>query len=429
MSSRNEAASRPFALSAVAAGVMLAFGTVAPQAAVAQDEEATELGTLQITGSRIKRSDVEGALPITVIERADLELSGYSTAADYLRSLPFNSFGSIRPQSGSSAQGDATINLRGLGADRTLVLINGRRMPKSPTTGSTQNLNNIPMGAIERIEILSDGASAVYGSDAIGGVINVILRKDFKGVEIMYGAATPSIPKNGGDREEGYVTFGAGDSRTSILAGVSWNTRDIVFARDYPWYSPGASIYSNNYSTTGAITDWTVLPGACESDTGRSPGTFYELPSGSSLTGTRCGYNFALVSADEASYNTESAYARAQHELNSNWDIYTDFWYSKTDSFGRYAPVPDSNFFYGSPLDGDSPNNPTNPTSSMYDTNSGLADNTPVYIWHRFDSLGNRDNEVENTLTDLTVGTQGRVGMFDLDFGVRTTRNLSLIHI
>lgn len=147
----------------------------------AQDEEAADdegktMERIEVTGSRIKRADVEGSLPITVIDRQDIDASGDTNVADFLRNTTFNSFGSFRPQSGSSAQSFAEVSLRGLGGSRTLVLIDGRRAPVSPTTGSGQDLNSIPLAAVERIEILSDGASAIYGSDAIGGVVNIITR-------------------------------------------------------------------------------------------------------------------------------------------------------------------------------------------------------------------------------------------------------------
>lgn len=249
------------------------FGSVA-LAQNSSDEEADveDQQKITVTGSRIKRSDVEGALPITVITREELELSGESNAADFIRNTTFNSAGSYRPQSGSSNAGVASVSLRGLGTARTLVLIDGRRMAKSGITGRSADLTQIPMGAIERIEVLSDGASAVYGSDAIGGVINVITRSDYEGAEIMLGGAEVSIPSEGGEREEGSVIFGTSSDRASIVAGVSWNNREIIYARALPWTNPGTSPYSNNYSTQADVdgdgvlddlTNWTAFPGAC----------------------------------------------------------------------------------------------------------------------------------------------------------------------
>jgi len=381
--------------------------------AYAQEEESTEkLDKVTVTGSRIKRSDVEGALPVTVITREQIELTGESNAGDLIRNLTFNSSGSFRPQSGSSAQGVAQVSLRGLGASRTLVLVDGRRMARSPVTGSSQDVNTIPIGAIERIEVLSDGASAVYGSDAIGGVINIITRTDFEGFQIMLGGAEVSIPANGGEREEGSVLFGASSDTSSIIAGVSWNDREIIFARDFPWNSPGGSVYGNSFTTIVDGNDqfnWRTVGGCDFPDTG-----FYTL-------GARCAYDFTLVSADEASVKNKSFYAKAKHQVNDNWEIWANASFSETSSFGRYAPVPDSSYF-STPLTANSPNNPTNPNGNVYDPSLGL-DPQSVNWWHRFDALGNRDGEVTNTMTDLLLGTTGQINDVEVEFGVRHTDN------
>src|SRR5687768_12262661 len=228
----------------IAAGAVSLIGLTAAAPAYAQeDDEAETLERIEVTGSRIKRADVEGALPVTVIDREELELSGDNSVADFLRNTTFNSFGSFRPQSGSSAQSVATVSLRGLGSGRTLVLIDGRRLPNAPSIGQGQDLNSLPLAAVERIEILSDGASAIYGSDAIGGVINVITRKDFNGVELTVGMGDPKQP--GGETEEGSAIFGIAGDRGNMIAGVSYNNRGIIFQGDRPFSSGGASSYSN----------------------------------------------------------------------------------------------------------------------------------------------------------------------------------------
>ncbi|WP_223786541.1 TonB-dependent receptor plug domain-containing protein [Marinicella meishanensis] len=400
-----------------------ALGTVA-LAQDSDDDSVEEQGKITVTGSRIKRSDVEGALPITVITREQIELSGESNAADFIRNLTFNSAGSFRPQSGSSAQGDSTVSLRALGAGRTLVLIDNRRLPVSPSTGSSQNLSTLPMGAIERIEVLTDGASAIYGSDAIGGVINVITRDDYQGAEIMLGAAEVSIPANGGEREEGSIVFGASSDRSSLLAGVSWNDREIIFQRDVPWRIPGASVFGNSFTTiTNGIdnNDWTSFITGCD-----FPGTgFFTTPNVNSPNGTRCAYDFTLVSADEASSENKSFYAKATHEVNDTWEIWANTTFSQAESFGRYAPVPDSSFF-STPLTPNSPNNPTNPNSPLYDPSLGL-DPQAVNWWHRFDALGNRDDTVTNQVLDFLVGTTGQIGNAEVELGLRHTDNRTSI--
>ena len=404
---------------ALFAGVAASIA-VAPTAFAAEEEDDEDENTVTVTGSRIKRSDIEGSLPVTVIDREMIELSGESNASDFLRNMTFNSTGSFRPQSGSSAQGTASISLRGIGSSRTLVLVDGRRLPKSPSTGSNQDLNSIPMGAIERIEVLSDGASAIYGSDAMGGVVNIITRKDFEGVQMTIGQSSVSIPNNGGDRENGSITFGASGETSNLIGGVSWNKRDIIFARDFYWNSPGASTFGNSYSTADVVNNFTTIPGGCD-----FPGTgFYEVPRANALnaTGTRCAYDFTMVSADEASTGNKSLWLKGTHEINENWSVFANASVNKSNSFGRYAPVPDSNYYAGRTLTPDSPNNPTNPSGNVYDGTS--TEGVPVFYWHRFDALGNRDSFVDNELSEITTGMTGNVADgVELDFGVRKTKN------
>ena len=412
----------------------IAFGAVSglslSTAAVAQETEEAEaqvVEKIQVTGSRIKRADMEGALPVTVIDRAAIEFSGQTSVADLLRNTSFNSTGSFRPQSGSSAQGVSQINLRGLGASRSLVLVDGRRLARSPSTGATQDLNGIPAAAVERIEILTDGASAVYGSDAIGGVVNIITRKDFNGVELKIGAAQVDV--EGGDREEGSIIFGTSSDEGSMLGGVSWNSRDIIFARDFDWYTPGGSFYSQNfYDTNNADAYWTSLgPGACDQ------GEFYSIPYSLSVPNSdgvaqRCGFNFASVSADEASTGNVGFFLNSRYEINDDWSIFSNMNISKSSSFGRYAPSLAQ--AYVGPT---SPNNPTNPDSPYYDaawnqsTYDATADATTgsdgVYVLHRFAGLGTRDNDVDNYLSDLLVAVEGDIDGVLVEFGVRRNKS------
>jgi len=432
----------------------LMFGATATAmsgVAIAQDNDADEekaerVERIQVTGSRIQRADLEGALPVTVIDREAIELSGETSAADLIRNTTFNSAGSFRPQSGSSAQGVSQVDMRGLGAGRTLVLVDGRRLTMSPSTGSSQDLNSIPMGAIERIEILTDGASAIYGSDAIGGVINVITRRDFNGVELSVGKAEVSIPSEGGDRENGSLVFGSASDTTSVIGGVSWNKREIIFENAFPWVAPGGSAYGNNWEafnptqrvdkdgnpvfdeeTGDAVpVGWQMfgVPGGCRDD------NFYE-------NGDLCVYNFNATNANEASSENESLFTKVRHDINDNWTLYANASVAKTSSFGRYAPAPDTNLYYdnvqpmGQTINHDSYNNPTNPNAWMYDkvNNPNAVDYTwahgqqDVGFYHRFAAMGNRDGSVNNENLDFLVGAEGRVGNFDIDFGARRVRN------
>ncbi|MDX1459719.1 MAG: TonB-dependent receptor [Xanthomonadales bacterium] len=396
-----------------------------------ESDEAYELRRISVTGSRLRRTDWEGSLPVTTITREMIENSGETSTADLLRNLSFNVAGSFRPQSGSSAQGVSELNLRAIGANRTLVLVDGKRLPKSPYTGNTQDLNIIPLAAIERIEILSDGASAIYGSDAIGGVVNIITRSDYSGYDIKVGYGQPETPlEDGGTRKEAALTYGYTSDRTNLTAGLHFNETEIIYSRENPWNTPGASVFGNSF--TSVFPDgfqpfnWTSYgdPGSCD-----FPGTgFYTFPNSQSFNGTRCAYDFTLVAADEASSQTTAIFANINHELNGRWGVYGNVLYSESESFGRYAPTPDSSHpavGLGLPVPPDSLNNPTNPSSPLHDPAFGPP--APVHWWHRFDAMGNRDNTYVSEWTQLALGMQGQVGRFNLDFGVRSSNSRSRV--
>lgn len=206
---------RRFSPIAAACAALLAVGAVRPASAQEAPTTATppsKAERIEITGSRIKRTEDESALPVQVITREEIIKSGVTTAAEAMRNLSANSGGlsdggSISPGA-YDQKGFNSANLRGIGTSSTLVLLNGRRMANfaSPGDDAGVDLNNIPAAAIDRIEVLLDGASAVYGTDAISGVINFITRKDYTGAEVNVYV---------GDSQEG----GAGKRAASVTAG------------------------------------------------------------------------------------------------------------------------------------------------------------------------------------------------------------------
>lgn len=408
----------------------LAFGSVAALAmapAFAQDEDengdTAQMETVEVTGSRIKRTDAEGSVPVTVIDRQQLELSGDVSVADYLRNTTFNSFGSFRPQSGSSAQSFAELSLRGLGGARTLILIDGRRAPIAPQAGQGQDLNSIPIAAVERIEILSDGASAIYGSDAIGGVVNIITRSDFNGVELSFGMGSPK--REGGETEEGSVIFGASGDRGNIMAGASYSNRGIIFQRDRAWSAGGLSTFSNNFMVANSApgTRFGFTPGgflANPTNGSRVPGptgcTDPGFQSGGTGAATRCFYDFTFVAADEAEIRNSSLFTRANYEINEDWSTYLNANVSRVKSFGRYAPVPSSPWLAGAQpfIPVGSPNHP-----AVRFPNQGYDPTRPVFLRHRFAALGNRDTTTDANVYYFDLGFDGRIGNFDVNVGGR----------
>jgi outer membrane receptor protein involved in Fe transport len=211
---------------------------------------AIDLETVVVTGSRIP--DAQPASPVTIIDRTYIQNSGYSSTGDVIRSLPQNFSGGINPGV-VSAPGDlnelnftgaSSVDLRGLGADSTLTLVDGHRLANDGA-GVATDVSMIPITAIERIEIVTDGASALYGSDAVAGVANFILRKDFDGVETSarYGGAT-----QGGDEDQTY----------DVTAGKNWGSGNAIVSYEYD-RSNGLLASQRPYSA-GAEAPFNLLP-------------------------------------------------------------------------------------------------------------------------------------------------------------------------
>jgi outer membrane receptor protein involved in Fe transport len=209
--------------SAVGASAMLGSGVAGAQQAAPQSKELEEV---YVTGSRIaRRSDFENSSPVVSLDKDLLDKAGYGNLQQLLAKQPFAGNGTFSTRGNnqdSTANGAASISLRGLGADATLVLVNGRRVAISAfaesITTNFVDINTIPVAAIERLEVLKDGASAVYGSDAVAGVVNIILRDDFDGVEISgsYGGAS-----------------GYDETRLSAIAGFGDDNSNVTIIADY----------------------------------------------------------------------------------------------------------------------------------------------------------------------------------------------------
>lgn len=426
-----------------------------PAEAPASDS-ATQLDVIEVTGSRLKRTDIEGPLPVTVLSRGDIDISGDITIADFLRSQTFNSFGSFDAASGfGAAQGGALISLRGLGSERTLVLLDGRRLPGGPAfNGAAQNLNVLPMAAVERIEVLREGASAIYGSDAIGGVINIITRKDYSGTQISGQVDRPS--QAGGNGANSSFITGFVTPTSNFIMTLDHSQRDIIFSRDRSYTSAiigsaagaqqsfenglaspfgfptsfyayrtdgtgvgefdGTPVQFRNGGTfgatgnfdTGADFELSSVSAACPAGgfntDPNAPNSAIVIDGGENF----CAFNFTGVSAETAAVKRDSL------TLSGNFDLVGDirgfgrFTSTRAESFGRFAPSPVT-----SPLltiNGDNPNNPTLGTAAC-DTNAD-ADNNPatnptgcdLQLLYRLVPIGNRDGTTKDDVRTTLLG-------------------------
>ncbi len=235
MNSQNRNFRRTVVAHAALVAICGSAAMVAPQVVFAQQT----LQRVEVTGSSIRRADAETASPVQVISKDEIDQSGKATVGEYLQTLTADGQGSVpftygRGFAGATASG---ISLRGLGANATLVLINGRRVAASVLADDAQrafvDLNQVPLEAVERVEVLKDGASAIYGSDAIAGVVNIILKKNYVGTAIKL---TGGIAEEG-DGSEGRVslTHGMGDidkDGWNLLLNAEIAKKNAIYYRD-----------------------------------------------------------------------------------------------------------------------------------------------------------------------------------------------------
>jgi iron complex outermembrane receptor protein len=274
------------ALRMMFAGGLAATVVIAPATA---QEDGEKMQRVEVTGSSVKRADSETALPVQMISKQDIQRIGATSTEGLLASIAsLSSAGATSNAAGASSGtfGLSSISLRGLGAQRTLVLVNGRRLAAfAGGGGATVNVNVIPLAAIERIEVLKDGASGVYGSDAVAGVVNFILSKSFEGIEVSGGTGSPTT-HGGGQNNKASVTGGLGNLERdgySAVVSASWEKEKALFGRDRDYAKSGNNMpyYVSGATGQGNI-EGVVIPGAYPNDRGAgfgaSPATGYGNP-------------------------------------------------------------------------------------------------------------------------------------------------------
>jgi outer membrane receptor protein involved in Fe transport len=348
-----------------ALGITASIAVAMPSVVLAQDEEAG-LEEVLVTGSRIKQADLDNANPVTVVSREDIQLTGMTDIGDLIQRLPSMSGSPIGTTTNNGGNGSVTIDLRGIGAGRTLNLVNGMR---SVDGGDYQA---IPSNIIERIEILKDGAAAVYGADAVAGVVNIITRTDFEGVEVEL------LQADGFDMDDGM------QQGFSFLAGKAWDDGHIVFGAEYvdqkpayqsdaPWGFFQDSYYIYPAGCESQITapfDGTPSGGCYPSGSSRIPesrlafGSYGPTSSrfGANRVGTALGtymnqgnglesydgrtYNYAPVNYIQTPYERTNLYLAGHFDINETTKFSAEVRGNFRESAQELAPQP-----YNSPTD------------------------------------------------------------------------------
>ncbi len=229
----------------------LVAAAVMPAYVFAQDDEVL-VEEVFVTGSRIKRDNASSINPITVLSAEDLAISGNLTLENIIQDMPAVTGGDFGTGVNNGNPGVATVSLRGLGPNRTLVLVNGRRFASQAVNGFV-DLNMIPTAIVESVEILRDGASTIYGTDAVAGVVNIITKRDYEGVEFEYGYDISD--EDDGEMHNFSIALGNTFDRGNFVLGAQVNKRNPIFQRDRefadcPLFEDGGQIICGGSPTT-----------------------------------------------------------------------------------------------------------------------------------------------------------------------------------
>ena len=429
--------------SQLTAGSVLA-GFAAIACAQPDEPPVVKLEKVEVTGSNIARIEGESGLPVQLITREELQHGGMQTVQDLLERVSANqSFGGSNPALGvgSMLTGFTSASLRGLGSERTLVLLDGRRLaPYALSGGQSVDLSAIPASAIERVEILKDGASAVYGTDAIGGVINFILRKDYRGVELD--ANVFATDGGGGNNGRVSLTAGSGDLATdrynafvsasyfkqNALAATQRDSTRTGYLPDVGLYigGPPASYPANIMQTDPQTDEVYGFDGIFNptipvhgDPTPASCARPYSFPAPFPPKACR----FDTVSTSDAIPAAEqiNVLARLTWQLDANHQLFAEGTYYRGRFTQRTSPSPVSSMFTSTQM--------TLPTSSPYyptdyvDAIEGGRPDLPLELLYRPLDLGPRTDQTNVDQWNGVAGVQGNLNGWDYQLAANLTAN------
>ncbi|MCP4320853.1 MAG: TonB-dependent receptor, partial [Alteromonadales bacterium] len=381
-------------------------------------EEGVE--RIEITGSHIKRTSMEGPSPVSSLSQEDIQKSGVTDLISLFTKLPISGQGTFSTQANSSddtANGGSSVSLRGLGADSTLILINGRRVSVSPFAKGIDtafvDINNIPLAAIKRVDILKDGASATYGSDAVAGVINIVLRDDVDGAELT--AKMGATADGGGEEQSVNLVFGNSTDNTSHTFILEYFNREEVLYSDRD-YSATANqklrtgdADATDFRSTSGITGSIMLkddPGYMRiADTFGNDTCPVEqitpiLNDAGQQVGSNCRYDYApamsmIPASERFSWNYMGKY-----EINDNIRAFAELNGQNSKSTVRGAGSPSFNELT---MDGDNTNHPfaDMPNHEFYQQDLTMRRRTV--------DIGNREKRVDSNYYRAILGLQGEI--------------------
>jgi len=415
----------------LAIGCSAALASVC-EPALAQSDPLELRGTIkvEVTGSNIYRSEAESALPVQVITREDIERSGSTTVAELMSRVSANVLGQNDQLSISSFRppGLSSVNLRGIGSGDTLVLLNGRRVANYAFDGSAVDVNSIPLAAVERVEILKDGASAIYGTDAVAGVVNFILRKDFSGIEVTGYGSRPE--QGGGEQYQGVVSAGFGDlakDKYNVFVTAVHQKDEPLTATDREFsrtgYRPDQGLFqllptpfpANIYypdTPDGRLYNPSFASGCAPPHS--LPGSIAPAP------GDACGFDVVASSMIVPQVERTAVYGRGTLQANGDHQLFAELAYSDNRFTISKDPTPIAEFtnpnFVPTLYPAGGPFYPT-----QFAAANGLSGDLDV--WFSTVGLGPRINRVDTSAWRAVLGADGVLAGWDYAAALTYSRN------
>ena len=418
---------------------------------VAAEDGANAIEKIQVTGSRIKRSDMETASPVTLIGADEIKASGATSVDSVLQQMTATGGAMTNPGVNNGSGGGASIDLRGLGSQRTLVLVNGRRMINSGTgAASTVDLNTIPVSMIKQIEVLKDGASAVYGTDAVAGVVNIILKNDFEGLDLNVNTAMTS--KHDASETSIDFTLGTTFDKGNMVFGIQYTDRGEASQGDRGFsscplfegenglfcggssFSEGGHIY--NVNTANIINDKGEIEKQGVADDAGLSGLGGNLHR---YTDENDAYNYASKSYLYTPMERLNITGLGNYELNDDTMLFSEFTYTKRWSEQKLAPQPINFGFKYTEDMGDSLLSQTYDKRQVVngafvkDANDNYVTTPTNYAYgdeisyrRRMAESGTRDLSQTVDTVRVVVGAEGIIGDYSWDASANFGRNDSV---
>ncbi|WAH61484.1 TonB-dependent receptor [Pseudomonas silvicola] len=398
-------------------GVVISPDISATPAAAVSAPPTTQLERVEVTGSAIRRVDAETAVPVTILHVEQLKEQGVTSVEQLVSRIASNqsSVNSSRAV-GSDSGGASFADLRGIGPNKTLVLLNGRRLSNNAISGTGVDLNTIPFAALDRVEILRDGASALYGTDAIGGVINFITRKSVIGGQISGGLTSPTHAGDG-DTHDLSASYGFGDldqDRFNVFAVANFDKQDSLAAKDRSYtynYQPNRGLDSTSGTTSPA--NWSQGSNATNplaASGCKGPGLILR----NGICRESLWSSLDLIPESEKT----SLFTKASGKLADDQTVSLEYFFAKNQSRTQVGAAPLSGL-------------QVNPGTAYYPGNGitpgptgfALDPTQPVDVNWRESDVGPRRQSADNTSQRLLLTFEGNAAGWDYNVGASYNQN------